>query len=260
MTFNKISIFVLMTFLLLLILIVSCRSELKQNNVKPQILRIEIATDDDINKDIDSIYKVYFESGNLKYQVGVKDNERHGEEIEYYENGNVKMRGSCIKGYEHGFYFYYNMEGSRDSIVEYITIDTDNPFQSFIHPNKFSKREVVANRILVFDENNKLSKAKSLYFDVDLQKDTVNLNDTIFARLRFIYQTNNQSNNFKIYYSLDNLGKAIESNTVNGSEILYFSKIANQKGVGGIKGIIEEEIGSDGKVKYWFFEKKYYVK
>lgn len=260
MRINYSSLFLLITFLALIILMPNCTTDKNANKIKPNILRIEIATDDNINKDIDSIYKVYFESGNLKYQVGVKDNERHGEEIEYYENGNVKMRGSCFKGYEHGFYFHYNMEGSRDSIVEYITIDTDNPFQSFIHPNKFSKREVVANRILVFDENNKLSKAKSLYFDVDLQKDTVNLNDTIFARLRFIYQTNNQSNNFKIYYSLDNLGKAIESNTVNGSEILYFSKIANQRGAGSMKGIIEEEIGNEGRVKYWFFEKKYYVK
>lgn len=260
MKYIKNQFFELMMYVLLLILIVSCRSEVRHNNIKPNVLRIEIRIDADINKDIDSTYKVYFESGNLKYQVGVKDNERHGEEIEYYENGNVKMRGSCIKGYEQGFYFYYNMDGSRDSIVEYIAIDTENPFQSFIHPNKFNKREVVANRILVFDENNKLSKAKSLFFGVELMQDTVNLNDTIFARLGFIYQTNNQSNNFKIYYTLDNSGKTIVSNTVNGSEFLYFSKIANQKGVGSIKGLIEEEIGSDGKVKYWFFEKKYYVK
>lgn len=253
------SFFKIIMFLSVFSLIVSCKEQANTKKNTKHLLHLEIMADTNINQDIDTIYKVFFKTGGLKYSVGIKDSLKHGEEIEYYENGKVKMRGSRLKGNEKGFYFYYGIEGKLDSIIEYVIIDTNNPFQSYLNPDSFTNKEVIINRSLIFDKNGNVDKEKSLFFSSDLLQDTISISDTLFARIGFLYPTNNETNNFKVYYSYDKFDKAIVSQTTRGDDTLYFHIIANQRGNGIIKGLIEEEI-KDGSFKYFFFEKSYYVK
>ena len=49
MRINYSSLFLLITFLALIILMPNCTTDKNANKIKPNILRIEIATDDNIN-------------------------------------------------------------------------------------------------------------------------------------------------------------------------------------------------------------------
>ncbi len=57
--------------------------------------------------------KEQFENGQVKYEVGVKDGEKHGHYYEYYPSGNIKAKGKYKHGLREGVWKYYSEAGDQ---------------------------------------------------------------------------------------------------------------------------------------------------
>ncbi|MEL7148970.1 MAG: hypothetical protein AAFO69_21530, partial [Bacteroidota bacterium] len=53
-----------------------------------------------------------FEGGETKYEVGVKDGMKHGNYFEYYETGELKVKGKYKNDQQDGVWKYYDIEGN----------------------------------------------------------------------------------------------------------------------------------------------------
>lgn len=245
------------TFILLLSFIfISCN---KNKNIKKYYQNGSIKTEYlTIKNIIEGKYKKYYPSGALEYESNIKNGLRNGIEMAYYESGRVKMKGNCEQDKEVGFYYYYNKNGQKDSIIEYILINTDKPLQSYIDPQNYRDKEIIVNRKLIYDKNGKLNKFSSVYFYVEFFKDTILLGDTLKVAINFVIMTGMKQNNFKVFFHEDLSDKSIVQQSMKGQSILFHEKIPKSKGIGTIKGMIEENVGK-GRYNYWFFNKNYYV-
>ncbi len=56
-------------------------------------------------------YEDFFENGQLKLSVGIKNGLKHGNYTEYYEDGSVKTRGKYKDDKMHGTWSYFNEQG-----------------------------------------------------------------------------------------------------------------------------------------------------
>lgn len=242
--------------LILSIILIGCD---KSKDVKKYFQNGKIKSEyTSIDNKIEGKFKTYFQSGHLEYESNIMHGQRNGIEIAYYENGKVKMKGSCKDDKEFGFYYFYDNNGKTDSIIEYIWLDTNNPTQSYIEPNKYNS-QVVVNRHLIYNKNGKINLNKSLYFYVEMFKDTISIQDTLKSEINFALESNGKKNDFKIYFYLDDSEKmVIVPQTYKGQQTVYYNKIPNKKGDGYLTGMIEESL-ENGKFKYWFFRKEYHV-
>jgi len=93
---------------------------------------------------------------------------------------------------------------------------------------------------------------------VEFFKDTILLGDTLKVAINFVIMTGKQQNNFKVFFHEDLSDKSIVQQSMKGQSILFHEKIPKSKGIGTIKGMIEENVGK-GRYNYWFFNKNYYV-
>ena len=66
-----------------------------------------------------NILREYYESGTLKSETEVKDNQRSGRHREYYENGTLLVRGKYVKNKPKGTWKYYTPEGKFDRKEKY---------------------------------------------------------------------------------------------------------------------------------------------
>jgi len=66
-----------------------------------------------------NVLREYYESGALKSETEVKDNQRSGRHREYYENGTLKVRGKYVKNKPKGTWKYYTSEGKFDRKEKY---------------------------------------------------------------------------------------------------------------------------------------------
>ena len=65
-----------------------------------------------IIKDLDAgKQEEYFDNGQLKYSVGLKNGVKHGQFREYYENGTLKIKGKYKNDHKEGAWKYYNENG-----------------------------------------------------------------------------------------------------------------------------------------------------
>ncbi|WP_162555710.1 toxin-antitoxin system YwqK family antitoxin [Reichenbachiella versicolor] len=55
--------------------------------------------------------RVYFESGNLMFEVPVQEGKRNGELSQYYENGQIQLKSHWSKGVKHGEIISYYENG-----------------------------------------------------------------------------------------------------------------------------------------------------
>lgn len=66
-----------------------------------------------IIKDLDAgKQEEYFDNGQLKYSVGLKNGVKHGQFREYYENGTLKIKGKYKNDHKEGAWKYYNENGN----------------------------------------------------------------------------------------------------------------------------------------------------
>ncbi len=67
----------------------------------------EVVIDDlDANK-----YEEFYENGQMKISVGIKNGLKHGNFTEYYENGQIKARGKYKEDKMHGVWSYFDEQG-----------------------------------------------------------------------------------------------------------------------------------------------------
>ncbi len=66
-----------------------------------------------IIKDLDAgKQEEYFENGQLKYSIGLKNGIKHGQFKEYYENGKLKIKGRYKNDQKEGTWKYYDEDGN----------------------------------------------------------------------------------------------------------------------------------------------------
>lgn len=61
----------------------------------------------------------YYNNGNLKSTLDIKNDKIHGEYLEYYENGNLKSKGTFKDDIRHGKFLQYDSLGNIISEEEY---------------------------------------------------------------------------------------------------------------------------------------------
>lgn len=243
-------------FLFLSLVFIGCKDNKKEKEFYPNgTIKSEYST---VDNKIEGRFKTYYPSGILAYESNIKNGLREGLEVAYYENGKVKMKGNCNQDKEYGFYLYYNQDGKVDSIIEYVSINDNSPVESYLHPQKFSSKDVVVNRRLIYNKKGKVDSLKSVYFTVDFYKDTIKIGDTLHVAVNFHLQSNSTPNKFEVYFYDESIGKLIIKKSTKGQKILFYNKVAIRKGVNNVKGVIEESIG-DKKYNYLFFNNAYYV-
>jgi hypothetical protein len=132
------------------------------------------------DKDGREKFLVYYPSGKLRYTAEYQDSLLHGQEIEYYENGNIKMKGQQIFGKSYGTYYFYNETQKLDSIVEYLLLENPeldelksiNKYfeQDSIGRNEAQQMSVVENRFIKYDLEEKPIDEKSLFYVITFTK------------------------------------------------------------------------------------------
>ena len=61
----------------------------------------------------------YIPGGELEYVGYKKSGHIHGDFENFHKNGNIKMRGTFIKGYREGEWIYYNEKGEVDNKISF---------------------------------------------------------------------------------------------------------------------------------------------
>lgn len=205
-------------------------------------------------------YIFYYPTGKIYYEAHYKDGLKEGVEIEYYENGNIKMKGQREFGCESGFYYYYNINQKLDSIKEYVLIHPDSTISAYFRNHSINSnigKVSQLNRYVTYDENGKTIFEKSLFYEVKLLNDIVNVGDSICSELFFFNQTGSRDNKFKVYVYQDD--QYIVLTPLDNSKLVLFCTRAEQKGENYFQGFIEEYLDND-YYNYIFFKEPYYVK
>ena len=205
-----------------------------------------------------NVKQEFYPSGQLKYEVGLVNNLRHGIETEYYQDGSIKMIGTRINDKPSGFYNYYNTNQQLDSIIEYIPININEPWGILFEENEDDKNDIAINRRIIY-KNGEIDYEKTIYFKVLLDKDTVLLGDTIIASIDFVRQSNNQQNPFEVHMRTEKNANIIIVYPEKNEQFIYFYLIPKAKGLQILKGVIAEDFPTN-ETTLWFFEKEYYVK
>ncbi|MFL0125542.1 hypothetical protein V2590_12740, partial [Tenacibaculum maritimum] len=60
-----------------------------------------------------SSFKKYYDTGELKFEVELKDGRKHGDYTSYYKNGKVKVNGKFKKGKQVGIWRAYSKEDGK---------------------------------------------------------------------------------------------------------------------------------------------------
>jgi uncharacterized protein YuzE len=225
-----------------------------------------------INKKIEGKYTVYYPSGEIKYQVDCENNLRNGVEIEYYENGNIKMKGQCLSDKEYGRYYYYNEEQKLDSMIEYILVLDPNlgPFPYFeydtLDREAAKKATVVENMYVKYDENGEIIMDESLYCDVQFNKDSLHIGDSIKVKLSIICPMVDLKTDALEMMLIT--GKKVKSgkdvlftqysNIENLIEDYYIGQIIAGQGSTYFKALITYRF-ENGKERHLFIKEPYYV-
>ncbi len=202
-------------------------------------------------------FKTFHPTGNLHSLGIMKKGKRNGIQKVFYENGKLRMKGVYRDDKPNGWFYYYDESQKIDSIIEFILIKPDCPFTSYLNDSiPDSDKKSIINRYLKYDENGKIDKSNSLYFDVKLKKDTIYLGDTIFMSVVFFISERYKTKDFKIAI-LDPLIDKVVVVSSNDTICSYFF-IPNKKGDFILKGdvIVKESWGDN----YLSFGKKYFVK
>ena len=71
------------------------------------------------------LQKDFYSDGSIKYKILVKDGKKHGEYVEYYENGEYKQSGSYKNGIKEKGFKYYDQDGKEISFKEFKKINKD---------------------------------------------------------------------------------------------------------------------------------------
>jgi hypothetical protein len=161
--------------------------------------------------------KQYYPNGNIEVRYEVKNGIPHGKWREYYEDGTLSWEGTFIgdKKIDSSFSYYpngiiewkgfYDKEGENVSLLQYDTLgnlvmkqERTHPFwgyqeyykngqlikwSDFIIKEKDGEIERTINREIFFDENGDTIFSKSRFIRFSMDKDTVELGDTIRVRL-----------------------------------------------------------------------------
>jgi antitoxin component YwqK of YwqJK toxin-antitoxin module len=241
--------------IIILLLFTGCN---KKNRIEQRVDSDGFISEYHFSDNVLYYYKQFYPSGKLAYEVNIVNDLPDGPEIEYYEDGSIKMQGNRINNIEAGWYHYYNINQQVDSVIEYIPINADNPLGLFFKDNdKYIQDSAIYNRHITY-KNGEIVDEKSLYFDVYLREDTVLLGDTVNVSVDFVNQSNNQKNEFKIWFR-DGDYAVIASYEKDRGQLVNFYFIAKTIGKQTLDGMIEEYLPS-GEIKNWFFAKEYYVK
>lgn len=254
--------------ILIILLLTSC-SHSERSYYNDETLKSECEV---VNNKIEGTYKEYYKStGELKCMAFYLDGQLEGQKKTFYRNGKIKsienfkgnqLKGDCI---------YYNNFGNIDTIKNYILIDPS--FYKGVNSQKFYKliyevfsdsikgKKSHLNSLLIMDKDGKVVRKKSHYFEVAIKKDTIDLNDSLYAVLVFKYRRNGEKTKFRV---IQFANKEMDLYNVYDSdyENVFFQDKPVKRGINYVRGWIEEytPYGFDTLRNVLFFEKKYFVR
>lgn len=234
------------------VLLVSCKKS--DNKIRTYYANGNVKEEYELIKNkVNGLFCKYYETGEVEYRVVMKDNFKNGVESYFYKTEKLKYKGSYTQGKRNGFFNYYNKFGKMDSIVEYILIDEENPFSSYISPSDYNNKMEYVNRKIVFNKNGKINASKSAFFNIKFNKDTFNIGDSVRITIDFVLKSQNNSNTYKVILSDELSNKALVSESIK-DHIIHWNFLKLSSKINSVKGMIIET-SSTGSTNFFYFNK-----
>ena len=211
-----------------------------------------------INNKMNGLFCRYYDTGEIEYKVDMKDNFKNGIESYFYKTEKLKHKGGYTQGKRNGFFNYYNKFGNMDSIVEYVLIDEENPFSSYIRPNDYNNKMELVNRKIVFNSNGKINALKSAFFNIKFNKDTFNIGDSVRLTIEFILKSKNNSKSYKVIIGDEHTNKSLISESIKDN-IIHWNFLKLSSRINSVKGMILET-DSTGATTFFYFNKHIVVR
>lgn len=215
--------------------------------------------------------KEYYDDGRIKSEFVLDENNEIKILKTYYNTGIMKSIEYYTGDKLNGRCQYFNKKGKLDLIIHYILIDPDfyeiESFENyysyidsfFLETNENKQSQI--NAILHFNVNGEVDIQKSHYFDIVLEKDTIDYSDSLSVIIRFKYRLNGVENKYRVHHFTSETQKIFSVYETNWMFVKLYDKPHNQ-GVNYVRGFIEEytPFGFDTLQSVLFFKEPYYVK
>jgi len=224
------------------------------------------------NDKIEGLSKEFYEStGELKATASFKAGKLDGEKRTFYKNGILKSIENFTENQLNGDCRYFNNFGNLDSIKNFIlinpnfykSIDNDTYYKLIenVFDDNLAGKKSQLNSVLRMNKKGEVDIKKSHYFEIALKKDSINLNDSLFAMLVFGYRFDGKKSEYLVI-QFANEEKDLYNVYETNENIVYFKDKPRKKGENFLCGYIEEytPYGSDTIRNVLFFKKKYFVK
>ncbi|MDD2995797.1 MAG: hypothetical protein PHP99_06220 [Paludibacter sp.] len=236
----------------IILIFISCNKQNIKEYYSDGILKVEYTL---ISDKIEGRYRSFYPTGKIEYEAIFKNGQRNGLEKKYYENGHLKMKGVMKNDNAQGWYHYYNENQKLDSIIEYIMIELEHPFSSYMNSNIADSLKVsIPNRYFTYNRNGNIDKNNSFFFIENIKNDTIALGDTLWCSIKLIYLNKYKPKDFIISFSNINSDTIIRTEPVDSiSSYFFFPYI---KGNGLIVGSVRSK---DNKC-FSYFNMKYFVR
>ncbi len=141
--------------------------------------------------------KSYYKNGNINDIVEFDQGKKNGSLTVFWENGNIRMHKNYVNDTVHGIARNYNEDGSIKEeflfINSFILIhkkyfqSRDGTYLKFENYKAINDSSFLKNGQLVINTaTNTIDIKKSLYYDINIKKDTISINDSLELEIKFI--------------------------------------------------------------------------
>jgi len=174
------------------------------------------------------VWKLYYESGNLKKQSTFKDDSENGEEIFWFENGKLEKKGSYINGKLNGKYEWYFENAQKKQEGFFVNGKEDSTWREWFENGNakmvghFTHFEKNGNWTW-WDETGKITASKNYKNGlVTVDKDNF---DTYLEKMEFFLAKRNYKEALKnVELAEGTISDKTEGNSIYMGLLVYHSK------------------------------------
>jgi len=202
-----------------------------------------------------SVKKEFYPNGDLKFYNEYNLDSGDGFSIEYYLDSIIKRKGKYKNFKPFGFWSNYSEKGVLEYKQEFIHLDTNENY---------------LNQIIFYDVNGEVDFERSSFFDIQLDKRKININDS----LRITFRLASSVNKYGVEIRLGELTENYQWKDSSLVDTVYAGKyymtipmikIADKLGSNVIQGqIIDYSVKEIGlrllkKERVMYFSEEYFV-
>ena len=160
------------------------------------------------NKQLNGTYKIYFNDGNIYFEVTYKNNELNGQYKKYYNNGQVMIEATYKDGKLDGVYKEYNRNGSIEIEEVYKNNELNGPYKKYYRNGNLEIDTIYKNDKLngeykkyyrngqimydiIYKDGERNGIYKEYYRDGNLEVDTIYKDDKLNGKYKEYYKNGN---------------------------------------------------------------------